>query len=153
VLPWQAEAPAPQYAESPEEAKARVTNFLCVARRFPDDRAGGTGASRADQGVRPGVRPGACPRLKLENARLRSQLFLYPGEAREVLREPDEPLDLPPNQALILEIQPVNREGEPAEESALAWIAANAIDSEALPEDLDRRDHYLYGRSCGNEQS
>src|SRR6266567_1569019 len=49
---------------------------------------------------------------------------------------PDEPLDLPPNQALILQIQPVNGEGEQAEESALAWIAANAVDSEALPEDL-----------------
>jgi hypothetical protein len=66
---------------------------------------------------------------------------------------PDEPLDLPPNQALILQIQPVNGEGEHAEESALAWIAANAVDSEALPEDLaDRHDHYLYGRSGGNEQ-
>jgi hypothetical protein len=54
---------------------------------------------------------------------------------------PDERLDLPPNQALILQIQPVNGEGEQAEESALAWIAANAVDSEALPEDLaDRHD-------------
>ena len=66
---------------------------------------------------------------------------------------PDEPLDLLPNQALILQIQPVNGEGEQAEESALAWIAANAVDSEALPQDLaDRHDHYLYGRSGGNEQ-
>ena len=65
---------------------------------------------------------------------------------------PDEPLDLRPNQALILQIQPVNGEGEHAEESALAWIAANAMDSEALPEDLaDRHDHYLYGRSGGND--
>jgi hypothetical protein len=33
------------------------------------------------------------------------------------------------------------------EESALAWIAANAVDSEALPTDLaDQHDHYLYGR-------
>ena len=44
---------------------------------------------------------------------------------------PDEPLDLRPNQALIL----------------------HAVDSDALPEDLaDRHDHYLYGRSSGNEQ-
>ncbi len=66
---------------------------------------------------------------------------------------PDEPLDLPPNQALILQIQTVSGKGAPAEESALAWIAANAVDSDALPADLaDRHDHYLYGRFGGNEQ-
>jgi hypothetical protein len=66
---------------------------------------------------------------------------------------PDEPLDLLPNQALILQIQTVSGHGVPAEESALAWIAANAVDSEALPVDLaDRHDHYLYGRSSGDEQ-
>ena len=43
---------------------------------------------------------------------------------------PDEPLDLRPNQALIVQIEPI--EGE-TEESALAWIAANAVDSDALP--------------------
>jgi hypothetical protein len=37
-------------------------------------------------------------------------------------------------------------EGE-TEESALAWIAANAVDSDALPADLAvQHDHYLYGR-------
>jgi len=57
---------------------------------------------------------------------------------------PDEPLDFRPNQAVIVQIKPL--EGE-MEESALAWIAANAVDSEALPTDLaDRHDHYLYGR-------
>ena len=57
---------------------------------------------------------------------------------------PDEPLDLRPNQALIVQIEPL--EGE-TEESALAWIAANAVDSDALPTDLaDQHDHYLYGR-------
>ena len=57
---------------------------------------------------------------------------------------PDEPLDLPPNQALIVKIEPLESE---TEESALAWIAANAVDSEALPTDLaDQHDHYLYGR-------
>jgi hypothetical protein len=57
---------------------------------------------------------------------------------------PDEPLDLRPNQALIVQIEPL--EGE-TEESALAWIAANAVDSDALPADLaDQHDHYLYGR-------
>ena len=57
---------------------------------------------------------------------------------------PDEPLDLRPNQALIVQIEPI--EGE-KEESALAWIAANAGDSDTLPTDLaDQHDHYLYGR-------
>jgi hypothetical protein len=57
---------------------------------------------------------------------------------------PDEPLGLRLNQDLIVQIEPI--EGE-TEESALAWIAANAVDSEALPSDLaDQHDHYLYGR-------
>ena len=65
---------------------------------------------------------------------------------------PDEPLDLPPNQALILQIQAVGGEDGSAEESSLAWIAANAVDSEALPVDLaDRHDRYLYGRSSGDD--
>jgi len=57
---------------------------------------------------------------------------------------PDEPLDLRPNQALIVQIEPLEDEaGEPA----LAWIAAHAVDSDALPTDLaDQHDHYLYGR-------
>ena len=56
---------------------------------------------------------------------------------------PDEPLGLQPNQALIVQIELI--EGE-TEESALAWIAANAVDSDALPTDLaDQHDHYLYG--------
>lgn len=66
---------------------------------------------------------------------------------------PDEPLDLPANQALILQIQPVSGKGESAEESVLSWLAANAVDSGALPTDLaDRHDHYLYGRSSKDEQ-
>ena len=57
---------------------------------------------------------------------------------------PDEPLDLRPNQALIVQIELI--EGK-TEEPALAWIAANAVDSDALPADLaDQHDHYLYGR-------
>jgi hypothetical protein len=66
---------------------------------------------------------------------------------------PDEPLDLLPNQALILQIQTVSGQTAPAENSVLAWIAANAVDSDALPADLaDRHDHYLYGRSSSDEQ-
>ena len=66
---------------------------------------------------------------------------------------PDEPLDLPPNQALILQIQAVGGKDVPAEESSLAWIADNAVDSDALPVDLAyRHDRYLYGRSSGDSQ-
>src|ERR1035438_6773787 len=43
---------------------------------------------------------------------------------------PDEPLDLRPNQTLRTQIEPVDAE---MEESALAWIASNAVDSDALP--------------------
>ena len=58
---------------------------------------------------------------------------------------PDEPLDLPPNQALIVQIESVGGR-ETADESALAWLAANAVEDDALPPDLaDRHDHYLYG--------
>ncbi len=66
---------------------------------------------------------------------------------------PDEPLDLPANQALIVQIERVGGEAVPSEESALTWLAANAIDSEVLPVDLaDRHDHYLYGRTPTEEQ-
>lgn len=58
---------------------------------------------------------------------------------------PDEPLDMPPNQALILQIERVGPP-EPAEDSALAWLAANAVENDQLPTDLaDHHDHYLYG--------
>jgi hypothetical protein len=60
---------------------------------------------------------------------------------------PDEPLNLPPNQTLILQIQTVSGKASQAEESVLNWLAANAVDNDALPADLaDRHDHYLYGR-------
>ena len=57
---------------------------------------------------------------------------------------PDEPLDLPPNEALIVRIERVGV--MPEGESALGWIAANAIECDDLPADLaDQHDHYLYG--------
>jgi hypothetical protein len=65
---------------------------------------------------------------------------------------PDEPLDLAPNEPLILQIQPVNRKNASTEPSAMDWIAANAVDSDALPQDLaERHDHYLYGRTPEND--
>lgn len=66
---------------------------------------------------------------------------------------PDEPLDLPPNQALIVQIERVGDQAVPSDESALTWIAAHAVDSEALPTDLaERHDHYLYGRAPKDER-
>lgn len=57
---------------------------------------------------------------------------------------PDEPLGLPPNQALITQIGSVGSR-ETADEVALAWLAANAVESDPLPADLaDQHDHYLY---------
>ncbi len=54
---------------------------------------------------------------------------------------PDE--RLPTNQALRVHIEPLAGE---AEESALAWIAAHAVENDTLPTDLaDQHDHYLYG--------
>ena len=59
---------------------------------------------------------------------------------------PDEPVDLPPNQALIVRIEAKHLEVPPVRESALAWLAANASDSTAIPSDFSHRhDHYLYG--------
>ena len=44
-----------------------------------------------------------------------------------------------------MQIEPVGAR-EPADESALAWLAANAVKNDALPADLaDQHDHYLNG--------
>ena len=59
---------------------------------------------------------------------------------------PDEPLDLPANQALIVRIEAVLDAAEPGGESSLTWIAANAVEKDSLPADLATNlDHYLYG--------
>ncbi len=59
---------------------------------------------------------------------------------------PDEPLDLPPNQALVVRIESVAASDVLPEESALTWLAENACDNPDLPPDLSRQhDHYLYG--------
>ena len=58
---------------------------------------------------------------------------------------PDEPLDLPPNQPLVVRIESIS-ENALAEESALTWIAENSCESPRLPSDLSHQhDHYLYG--------
>ena len=65
---------------------------------------------------------------------------------------PDEPIDLPPNQALIVQIESVGA-CETADDSALAWLAANAVENDALPMDLaDQHDHYLYGCRTNDRQ-
>jgi hypothetical protein len=59
---------------------------------------------------------------------------------------PDEPVDLLPNQALIVRIEAKSMGESPARESALAWFAANASESTDIPSDLaHQHDHYLYG--------
>jgi hypothetical protein len=59
---------------------------------------------------------------------------------------PDEPLDLPANQPLVIRIEPHSAGSEAADESALGWLAANAIETDTLPADLaDQHDRYLYG--------
>ena len=58
---------------------------------------------------------------------------------------PDEPLDLPPNQPLVVGIDSISRAGL-ADESALTWIAENSCDSPQLRFDLSHQhDRYLYG--------
>ncbi|MBC8877035.1 MAG: antitoxin family protein [Planctomycetes bacterium] len=58
---------------------------------------------------------------------------------------PDQPLDLPANQRVVVRIEPV-RDETGQNHSALQWIAENAVDAE-LPEDLaHQHDHYLYGK-------
>lgn len=67
---------------------------------------------------------------------------------------PDEPIDLPLNERLIVRIE---RTGEPQkreEEPALNWLAANAVDDETLPADLaNQHDHYLYGCPMKDKRS
>jgi hypothetical protein len=59
---------------------------------------------------------------------------------------PDEPVDLPQNQALIVRIEAKSMGESPVRESALAWLVANASGSADVPSDLSHQhDHYLYG--------
>jgi len=59
---------------------------------------------------------------------------------------PDEPLDLPRNQALIVRIEALPGNGPHGAGSALTWLAEHASDSPSLPADLSHQhDHYLYG--------
>lgn len=65
---------------------------------------------------------------------------------------PDEPLDLPQNQALIVRFELVDPR-QPGESSALDWLAANAVEQDDLPTDLAaNHDHYLYGSVQGKQR-
>jgi hypothetical protein len=64
---------------------------------------------------------------------------------------PDEPLNLPQNQPLVVQIEPVGDSNDARKESALTWLAANAAESPTQPQDLaDQHDRYLYGRPTKN---
>ena len=61
---------------------------------------------------------------------------------------PDEPVDLPKNQELVIHIDLEQRHKRAAsgKQSALDWIAENAVDDDSLPTDFSyQHDHYLYG--------
>jgi hypothetical protein len=61
---------------------------------------------------------------------------------------PDEPLDLPLNEPLMVQIQPLSGRVEPAEESALSWLAANTVDSESLPRSWPTATTSTFTRAC-----
>ncbi|MCY3023827.1 MAG: hypothetical protein NTW87_33025 [Planctomycetota bacterium] len=59
---------------------------------------------------------------------------------------PDEPVRLPKQQPLIVQIELAGAQPGAREYSALDWIEAHAVDDPSLPEDLSvNHDHYLYG--------
>jgi hypothetical protein len=61
---------------------------------------------------------------------------------------PDEPVDLPRGQRLIVQLQtdgPRTSNGEETR-SVFEWLAENAVDDPSIPVDLSfQHDHYLYG--------
>jgi hypothetical protein len=59
---------------------------------------------------------------------------------------PDEPVDLPKDHPLIVQIRVARSMNKPEKQSALDWIAENAVADDSLPTDLSyQHDHYLYG--------
>ncbi len=59
---------------------------------------------------------------------------------------PDEPVDLPKDQPLILQIKLARSKKKRKKQSALDWLAENAVADDSLPTDLSYQlDHYLYG--------
>jgi hypothetical protein len=59
---------------------------------------------------------------------------------------PDDPLDLPQNQRVVGQIEPVQPRDKARSLSVLDWIDDKAVDDPSLPTDLSyQHDHYLYG--------
>jgi hypothetical protein len=59
---------------------------------------------------------------------------------------PDEPVDLPKDQPLIVQVRLARSRKKPKKQSALDWIAENAVADDSLPADFSYQlDHYLYG--------
>ena len=62
---------------------------------------------------------------------------------------PDEPVELPRDQALIVRVEPVVQSADapaPKASSFLEWSVGRVIDDPTLAPDLnDQLDHYLYG--------
>ena len=59
---------------------------------------------------------------------------------------PDEPVDLPRNQTLLVRIEALPGDGPQGDGSVLSWLAEHASESPDLPPDLsEQHDHYLYG--------
>jgi hypothetical protein len=61
---------------------------------------------------------------------------------------PEQAVDLPRDRSIVVHVETVgaaDRAAQSSPQSALQWLADNAVDDE-LPRDLsDRNDHYLYG--------
>ena len=60
---------------------------------------------------------------------------------------PDEPVDLPRHEPLVLYVERVGGEAPTLPQaSADEWLASNPVDDPSLPSDGARQhDHYLYG--------
>jgi hypothetical protein len=59
---------------------------------------------------------------------------------------PDEPVDLPADQPLVVRIELASSGQQPGKKSVLDWIVENRIKDDSLPADLSyQHDHYLYG--------
>jgi hypothetical protein len=59
---------------------------------------------------------------------------------------PDEPVDLPKDQPLIVQIRVAPSNKKRRRQSVLDWLAENAVADDSLPTDLSYQlDHYLYG--------
>jgi hypothetical protein len=59
---------------------------------------------------------------------------------------PDEPVDLPRGQEVLLHIYPNESQGPAPTEHFLEWVVKNLVAKTDLPNDgAEQHDHYLYG--------